>query len=274
MRYREWSGVFLGEAKPASVMPRARVEGRFVLLDVEMTRLACFRRKCLLGRNLITLFQCVNSFAKIFLAAPAPGARLRRTAPTRIGMRAARRFAQRNQTRLKNPAFNALFPQPLFRATGTARASDAWRTHPRNPCRGINKDFFRIGRTTWIWRRASPNARICANYFAARHPRNDCRVRGTANARDAIGGPACVVPDSSQAASSLPGGEAFRADRFRSRPMDGSEWTDWPRRQTREWPTQNRAMEADGAGTRTRKSRPAARGGRKRISEANGWLWD
>src|SRR5690606_7931942 len=67
VRYREWSGVFLEEAKPASVMPRARVGGHFVLLDVEMTRLACFRRKCLLGRNLITLFQCVNSFAKIFL---------------------------------------------------------------------------------------------------------------------------------------------------------------------------------------------------------------
>ncbi|WP_162313636.1 hypothetical protein [Pseudoxanthomonas yeongjuensis] len=125
VRYREWSGVFLEEAKPASVMPRARVGGRFVLLDVEMTRLACFRRKCLLGRNLITLFQCVNSFAKIFLPGSVPGALLRRIAFPRIGTRDTHRAARRNQALLKNAAFNALFPQRLFRTIGTTRAFDA-----------------------------------------------------------------------------------------------------------------------------------------------------
>jgi hypothetical protein len=117
--------VFLEEAKPASVMPRARVGGRFVLLDVEMTRLACFRRKCLLGRNLITLFQCVNSFAKIFLAAPLPGSRLCRIAFPRIGTRNTHRVAHRNQVLLKNAAFNALFLQRLFRAIGISRAPGA-----------------------------------------------------------------------------------------------------------------------------------------------------
>jgi hypothetical protein len=36
VRYREGVWVFVGEAKPASVMPRARVGGRFVLLIVAM----------------------------------------------------------------------------------------------------------------------------------------------------------------------------------------------------------------------------------------------
>ena len=162
---REWVCVFLEEAKPASVMPRTRVGGRFVLLDVEMTRLACFRRKCLLGRNLITLFQCVNSFAKIFLPAPASGSRCRGIAIRRPGARGAQRTAHRELTSLKNAAFNALFPQGLFRTTEPAVAIDAWRMHPQNPCRGINGDVFRVWRTAWIWRRVNPNARICANYF-------------------------------------------------------------------------------------------------------------
>ena len=109
VRCREWRWVFLGEAKPASVMPRARVGGRFVLLDVEMTRLACFRRKCLLGRNLITLFQCVNSFAKIFSPAPAPDSRRRGIAALRFDARETGRTAQHPPTLSKNTAFNALF---------------------------------------------------------------------------------------------------------------------------------------------------------------------
>jgi hypothetical protein len=106
-------------------MPRARVGGRFVLLDVEMTRLACFRRKCLLGRNLITLFQCVNSFAKIFLPGPGPGTRLRRFAFPRIGAGNTHQAAHLNRTLLKNAAFNALFLQRLFGMFGTARRLDA-----------------------------------------------------------------------------------------------------------------------------------------------------
>lgn len=68
----EWVGVFLKEAKPASVVSRARVEGRFVLLIVAMTRLTCFRRTCLLERNLITLSESVNSFAELFLSCRPP----------------------------------------------------------------------------------------------------------------------------------------------------------------------------------------------------------
>jgi len=51
VRYREWVWVFVGEAKPASVMPRARVGGRFVLLIVAMTRLTCFRRNVCWGET-------------------------------------------------------------------------------------------------------------------------------------------------------------------------------------------------------------------------------
>ena len=183
-------GVFLEEAKPASVMPRTRVGGRFVLLDVEMTRLACFRRKCLLGRNLITLFQCVNSFAKIFSSAPTPGSRRRGIAVHRIGTRGTHRAAHHDRTLLKNAAFNALFPQRLFRATGITRALDARKTHPQNPRRRINRVVFPVGRIAWIWRRASPNARICANYFARSAPsqrlsrsRNRGRARTHADIR-------------------------------------------------------------------------------------------
>jgi hypothetical protein len=51
VRYREDVWVFVGEAKPASVMPRARVGGRFVLLIVAMTRLTCFRRNVCWGET-------------------------------------------------------------------------------------------------------------------------------------------------------------------------------------------------------------------------------
>jgi hypothetical protein len=51
VRYREEVWVFVGEAKPASVMPRARVGGRFVLLIVAMTRLTCFRRNVCWGET-------------------------------------------------------------------------------------------------------------------------------------------------------------------------------------------------------------------------------
>jgi len=51
VRYREGVCVFVGEAKPASIMPRARVGGRFVLLVVAMTRLTCFRRNVCWGET-------------------------------------------------------------------------------------------------------------------------------------------------------------------------------------------------------------------------------
>lgn len=59
----EW--LSLEEATPTSVLLKVRVKVRFVLSVVAMTWLT-LPQKGLLGRNLITLFQCVNTFAKIF----------------------------------------------------------------------------------------------------------------------------------------------------------------------------------------------------------------
>lgn len=177
MRYRDWLEVFLGEAKPASVMPRARVEGRFVLLDVEMARLACFRRKCLLGRNLITLFQCVNSFAKIFLPASTPLSGRRVIAVPRIGPRNTCRVMRRHQALLKNAAFIAVLLQRLFFESVTTRAPDPSRKHPRKPFRRINRVVSGFDAGASIWRRTSPNAQICANNFGLQRLRNDCRGR-------------------------------------------------------------------------------------------------
>lgn len=219
LRCREWLGVFLEEAKPASVMPRSRVGGRFVLPDVEMTRLACFRRKCLLGRNLITLFQCVNSFAKIFLPAPAPGCRHRRIALPRIGARNTHRTARHDRTLLKNAAFNALFPQRLFRSTGIACALDAWKAHPENPRRRINRVIFPAGRIAWIWHRASPNARICANYFAASARSQRPSRSRIADARGCGQATARTVPGSHRVSSSVAGSGVFaRSVSRRNRP--------------------------------------------------------
>jgi hypothetical protein len=90
-------------------MSWARVEGRFVLLGVVMTRLACFDRECLLGRNLITLFRCVNSFAKI-ISGPSRGSR--RRSDGAIAPRVPRGLLLLPRccnARCKNAAFNAFF---------------------------------------------------------------------------------------------------------------------------------------------------------------------
>jgi hypothetical protein len=134
VRYREGVCVFVGEAKPASVMPRARVGGRFVLLIVAMTRLTCFRRKRLLGRNLITLFRCVNSFAKIFSAACPPRSRrqdgeLPCTAPTR-----ARPVLHRDDVAFKNAAFNAVFLPRRLCIAGYALAIGVASSRRRDAC--------------------------------------------------------------------------------------------------------------------------------------------
>ena len=218
MRCREWRWVFLEEAKPASVMPRARVGGRFVLLDVEMTRLACFRRKCLLGRNLITLFQCVNSFTKIFLPAPAPDSRHRGIAVHRIGARDTRRAAHHDWTLLKNAAFNALFLQRLFRTPGTAHVLDAWKTHPRNLRHRINRVIFPVARSAWFWRRASPNARICANYFAASASSQAPSRSQTTDACGCNQATAFAVPTAIECRRLLPEAK-FSPDRFPPQPM-------------------------------------------------------
>lgn len=107
--YLELDRFFSGEAKPASALRKAWMEGRFVLLGVVMTRLACFDRECLLGRNLITLFRCVNTFAKI-ISGPSRGSR--RRSDRAIASRASSDLlllAHARKARCKNAAFNAFF---------------------------------------------------------------------------------------------------------------------------------------------------------------------
>ncbi len=58
--------VFPGEASPASAAIRARTMGCVVSRAVVSIRLTRFRRMFCLGRNLITVFQGVNTFAQLF----------------------------------------------------------------------------------------------------------------------------------------------------------------------------------------------------------------
>ena len=177
VRYREGIWVFVGEAKPASVMPRARVGGRFVLLIVAMTRLTCFRRKPLLGRNLITLFRCVNSFAKIFSAPPRPLSRHQVGENPRFAPVRARRLSNRGDVAFKNAAFNAVF---LWRRFGIAGYALAIRAAPACRCDafpGVNGRISGIAANRSFGRRTSPNARICANFFGRRTSRPTLRRR-------------------------------------------------------------------------------------------------
>lgn len=58
--------VFPGEASPASTAIWVRTMGCVVSRAVVLIRLTRFRSKCCLGRNLITVFQGVNTFAQLF----------------------------------------------------------------------------------------------------------------------------------------------------------------------------------------------------------------
>lgn len=126
---REWVCVFLEEAKPASIMPGTRVEGRFVLSVVAMTGLTCVRRKLLLGRNLITLFECVNSFAELFSWPSRPHfPQATRVAParqrTRIALHHARHASTFEKCRI-SCAFVAPTPVPGGGLAWRARISSA-----------------------------------------------------------------------------------------------------------------------------------------------------
>ncbi len=46
---------------PASTLMTVRAEVQVLVLDVAIVRLTQFRRSCLLGRNLITVFSAVNN---------------------------------------------------------------------------------------------------------------------------------------------------------------------------------------------------------------------
>ena len=162
--------IILEEAKPASIVSRARVEGRFVLRIVAMTRLTCFRRKCLLGRNLITLFQCVNSFAELFFPSPSATSRDQRHGfpgkpPSLMWQAQRHRIAT-----LKNAAFNAVFLHAGFGALHRMMLRGAAASRHQPAFCGINGSFFRPASLRRFGRRTSPNARICANFFCRRMP--------------------------------------------------------------------------------------------------------
>lgn len=60
--------VFPGEARPASTVIPVRTMGCVVFRAVVLIRLTRFRRTLCLGRNLITVFQGVNTFAQLFFS--------------------------------------------------------------------------------------------------------------------------------------------------------------------------------------------------------------
>lgn len=60
--------VFPGEARPASTVIPVRTMGCVVSRAVVLIRLTRFRSMLCLGRNLITLFSGVNTFAQLFFA--------------------------------------------------------------------------------------------------------------------------------------------------------------------------------------------------------------
>lgn len=135
---RGWVCVFLEEAKPASVMPGARVEGRFVLSVVAMTGLTCVRRKRLLGRNLITLFECVNCFAKLFSSLAGLRRRAGCVQSPRAGVRESRRITRCVSVVLKNAAFHALSCGRNRHSTASPSDVGELKVEPRDACCGIN----------------------------------------------------------------------------------------------------------------------------------------
>ena len=66
-------------------------------------------QKRLLGRNLITLFRCVNSFAEIFSGRSRPLSRHQDGERRGIAPMQARRLSHRRDGSFKNAAFNAVF---------------------------------------------------------------------------------------------------------------------------------------------------------------------
>ena len=101
--------VFPGEASPASTAFRVRTMGCVVSRAFVLIRLTRFRSMLCLGRNLITVFQGVNTCAQLFsfsrpdLIATANTWRTRTAAPCQA------RFAALRRTQEKKHRENALF---------------------------------------------------------------------------------------------------------------------------------------------------------------------
>ena len=164
-------------------MMGARVEGRFVLLVVAMTRLTCFRRKRLLGRNLITLFQCVNTFAKIFSGLVGRPVHHGCVRHPRRQSREQVRFLRDTESVLKNSAFHALFLHGADRRAQRCHGEGRCDACTTDTGRGINGRTAGVAKARSFSRRTSPNARICANFFARRTPPSRLRRKRGAHRR-------------------------------------------------------------------------------------------
>jgi hypothetical protein len=96
--------VFPGEASPASTAIWVRTMGCVVSRAVVLIRLTRFRSKCCLGRNLITVFLGVNTFAQLFFPCRPGGTAAARVeddgiAPTQDAVDATRRHAPEKKHR-------------------------------------------------------------------------------------------------------------------------------------------------------------------------------
>lgn len=170
-----WNTVwlFVAEATPTPVVSKVRVEVRFVLSVVAMTRARLLPQKGLLGRNLITLFQCVNSFTKKkeapLKARPDPVDRCRRRP------RATRKRCPQLQCRalFENTAINAL---SILHSIASHRQTTLRRAAPcsaRKACCRLNVEASSSFPSSPISRRTSRIAQNCARF--SRHWRVDLR---------------------------------------------------------------------------------------------------
>ena len=139
--------------------------GCFVLSIAVVTRLACFRRKRLLGRNLITLFQSVNTFSKIFFARPPPLSRHSRPPFGRRTCRHAHDNTKAADALLKNTAFHAVLLRPVRKRSPTSALHALRFNRFDDVFQGVNEHATAGSDGKGIGRFISPNARICANFF-------------------------------------------------------------------------------------------------------------
>lgn len=165
-------GFFSEEAKPTYCLVRVRAAGRFVVRFVAITRLTCFRRKVLLGRNLITLFSGVNSFAKKFRGIdPSPTAG-DTPVPSHPRPRVARIRSRFVAKRKKKSAF---FPKifrmpvaPASRARRSRMARAARRRHRRRHKPRLTRARKKV---VGLGVAQRPETSICANFAPPRRPR-------------------------------------------------------------------------------------------------------
>jgi len=141
-----------------------------------MTRLTCFRRKVLLGRNLITLFSGVNSFGKKSDADGRP--RTSTDAPARKRMRAHidRAHAIDDAKREKKSAFfPKIFRMRCAKACRAGRARTSRSTRTRRPGRHKPELTRPRKKVPGFGVAQRPRSPICANFAPPRLPPGRCR---------------------------------------------------------------------------------------------------